>query len=176
MTMASAARMQPIRLASRSRYQTHPLPITDPNFLDDDFPVPLRQLIEEPRTLEATGIPQPFLTSLALKILYFGGTMKGWQIAQAMRLHFSGVVEPLLQELKAHHLVQVLGGNHLNRASYQYTITEDGSQRARELLERNRYVGPCPVNLEHYIQVVKLLAQNRPAVKELDVQEASACK
>jgi predicted ATPase with chaperone activity len=98
--------------------------------------------------------------------------MKGWQIAQAMRLHFSNVVEPILQALKAHHLVQVLSGNHLNRASYQYTITDDGSKRARELLERNRYIGPCPVTLEHYINVVKLQAQNRPKVKEAEVQQA----
>jgi hypothetical protein len=57
MTMASAARMQPLRLASRSRYQTHPLPITDPNFLYDDLSLPLRQLIEEPRTLRPLGFP-----------------------------------------------------------------------------------------------------------------------
>ncbi|MEW5956919.1 MAG: hypothetical protein AB1801_04290, partial [Chloroflexota bacterium] len=124
------------------------------------------EAIKEPHTVEATGIPEPFLTSLALKILYFGGTLKGWQVAQAMRLHFSGVVEPILQTLRQHHLVQVTGGSNLNRASYQYIITDKGSGRARELLERNRYVGPCPVTLPHYIQVVKLQARGRPVIKE----------
>lgn len=132
----------------------------------------LLKVLEEPRTLEATGIPQEFVAGLALKILYFNGSIKGWQVAQEMRLHFSGVVEPILQTLKRHHLVQVTGGSNLNRASYQYAITDKGSQRARELLERSRYAGPCPVNLRHYIQVVKLQAQSRPLVNEDDVKQA----
>ncbi|GAB4448546.1 MAG: AAA family ATPase [Anaerolineae bacterium] len=161
-----------MRLLARERANTQPLLLSSPDMPFDGFSGPLRQLLEEPRTIEATQIPQPFLTSLALKILYFGGSMKGWQIAQTMRLHFSGVVEPLLQALKTHHLVQVTGGSNLNRASYQYAITDNGSKRARELLERNRYVGPCPVTLGHYVNVVKLQAQSRPLVREADVQQA----
>ncbi len=130
----------------------------------------LRQLLNAPRTIEATGIPEAFITSLALKILYFGGSMKGWQVAQSMRLNFSGVVEPVLQTLRRHHLVQITGSSSLNRASYQYAITEKGSGRARELLERNRYIGPCPVTLDHYIDTVKFHALNRPSVREFDVQ------
>ena len=58
------------------------------------------------------------------------------------------------------------------RVSYQYTITDKGGERARELLERNRYVGPCPVTLEHYIEVVKLQAQIRPVIKDANVRQA----
>lgn len=172
MTNGQSSRLQPMRLSIRERANTQPLSLVSPDSAFDGFSGPLRQLLEEPRTIEATQIPQPFLTSLALKILYFGGSMKGWQIAQTMRLHFSGVVEPLLQALKTHHLVQVTGGNNLNRASYQYAITDNGSKRARELLERNRYVGPCPVTLNHYVNIVKLQAQSRPLVREADVQQA----
>lgn len=172
MTNGQPSRLQPMRLLARERASTQPLLLSSPDLPFEGFSGPLRQLLEEPRTIEATQIPQPFLTSLALKILYFGGSMKGWQIAQTMRLHFSGVVEPLLQALKTHHLVQVTGGSNLNRASYQYAITDNGSKRARELLERNRYVGPCPVTLNHYVNVVKLQAQNRPLVREAEVQQA----
>jgi predicted ATPase with chaperone activity len=139
-----------------------------PQVLSDE----LMRLVKEPRTIEETGIPQTFLTGLALKILYFGGTMKGWQVAQAMRLRFSGVVEPLLQALKSHHLVQITGSDSVNQASYKYAITDKGGGRARELLERNRYVGPCPVPLEHYIKVIKLQAKSRPTVYEKDVRRA----
>src|SRR5215210_2444684 len=86
----------------------------------------LQQLVEEPRTIEATRIPQPFLADLALKVLYFGGLMQGGQVAQALRLHFSGVAEPILRALKAQHLVEVVGGSTLNPVSYQYTITDKG--------------------------------------------------
>jgi predicted ATPase with chaperone activity len=89
-----------------------------------------------------------------------------------MRLHFSGVVEPILRALKADHLLEVTGGASLNPASYQYTITNKGGVRARELLERNRYVGPCPVALRHYIELVERQARRRTLVKESDVRRA----
>jgi hypothetical protein len=132
----------------------------------------LLPLIEEPRTIEATRIPPTLLADLTLKILYFGGLMQGGQVALALRLHFSGIVEPILRALKAQHLIEVAGGSTLNPVSYQYTITDKGSERARELLERNRYVGPCPVTLEHYIEVVKAQSKIRPVVKDADVRQA----
>lgn len=128
--------------------------------------------MEEPRTVEATGIPEEFIANLALKIIYFNGVMKAWQVAQATRLNFSGVIDPVLQELKTQHLVQVTGSKDLSRTSFQYAITEKGSLRARELLDRNRYVGPCPVTLKQYVQVSKLQAQNRPKVKQEQVHTA----
>lgn len=131
-----------------------------------------QELFEEPRSIEATRLPEAFLADLALKILYFGGTMQGGQISRAMRLHYSSVVEPVLRTLKAQHLVEVVGGSSLHQASYQYTITNKGGERARELLERNRYVGPCPVTLEHYTEAVALQAERRPTVDDEGVCEA----
>lgn len=132
----------------------------------------LRQILEEPRTMEDTGLPQGFLSDLTLKMLYFGGAMLGARIAQSLRLYFNGVVEPVLRGLKAEHLVEVTGGSALSPASYHYTITNKGSERVRDLLERNRYVGPCPVSLEQYIKVVKAQAQIRPWVTDEEVRQA----
>ncbi|MCB0178627.1 MAG: ATP-binding protein [Anaerolineae bacterium] len=132
----------------------------------------LRQILEEPRTIEDTGLSQGFLNDLTLKTLYFGGAMLGARIAQSLHLYFSGVVEPVLRGLKAEHLVEVTGGSALSPASYHYTITSKGSERARELLERNRYVGPCPVSLEQYTQVIEAQAQIRPWVTDENVREA----
>lgn len=135
-------------------------------------PSPGRQLLAEPRTIEETGLPQSFLEDLTLKLLYTQKELTGGEIAAELCLHFSGVVEPLLQTLKARHLVEVTGGNNLNRGSYQYAITSKGRELARELLARNGYVGPCPVTLAHYFQMVKRQAQHRPLVKKVDVQQA----
>ena len=136
------------------------------------FTTDMLEMLQEPRTMEETGIPEEFLASLALKTIYFNATMKGWQVAHEMRVSFSGVVEPVLDLLKRNHLIQVTGSENLNRASYQYAITDKGSQRARELLERNRYVGPCPVTLNHYIQIVKRQAKSRSLVTQEDVKIA----
>jgi predicted ATPase with chaperone activity len=107
-----------------------------------------------------------------LKVLYFGGTLQGGQVAQTLRLHFNSVVEPILRMLKAQHLVEVTGSSTLHQASYQYSITNKGGERARELLERNRYVGPCPVTLELYTEVVRLQGMSRVLVKDADVRQA----
>lgn len=166
----------------RRKGQTGPLPPADPQpemllpetaeAETEEFGV-LPELFQEPRTIEDTRIPQPFLADLALKILYFSGTMAGGQVALAMRLHFNGIVASILRLLKTQHLVEVLGGSSLNAASYQYSITDRGGERARELLERNRYVGPCPVALRHYIEAVEFQSARRFLVRENDVREAT---
>jgi predicted ATPase with chaperone activity len=112
------------------------------------------------------------IINLALKIIYLNGPMEARQIAHSLRLNFRGVVEPILQDLKRVHLVQVLSGK-TDTASYKYAVTDKGSIRAQELMDRNRYAGPCPISLRHYAQVVKLQAQNRPQVSHHDVQRAT---
>ncbi len=167
--MANAPTIK-LRGVEMPKRQVRMAPEREPLFepLDDNS----QQMLQEPRSIEATLIPPEFISNLALKILYFAGTMKGWQLAQAMRLHFSAVTEPILFDLKQHHLIQVTGGNNLNRASYRYVITDKGGVRARELLDRNRYVGPCPVNMKHYVSIVKLQSQQRQLVNEETVQKA----
>ncbi|MCB0192723.1 MAG: ATP-binding protein [Anaerolineae bacterium] len=138
----------------------------------EDLPPELKQVFEEPRSIEDTRIPQAFIADLAIKTLYFSGTLMAGQIAQMMRLHFSGVVEPILRSLKTQQLIEVMGGSSLNSASYQYAITSKGGERARELIARNRYLGPCPVSLRHYVEAVELQAKRRVLVKEAEVRKA----
>ncbi len=155
-----------------ARHPSEPLLPIDGGFSPQKFNKMLQAAVQEPRTLEATGLPADFLQGLTLKIVYHNGLLRGWEVARALRLNFSGVVEPLLQDLKNQHFVEVTGGEHHNRASFRYKITDKGSQYARELLERNRYAGPCPVNLKHYVEIVRLQAQHRPSVTRTDVEFA----
>ena len=131
-----------------------------------------QQMLVEPRTIEGTGLPKSFLSDLVLKMLYTDGVLEGHEIASALCLHFSGVVEPLLSALRHDNLVEVKGGNHLNPASYRYDLTEKGTQRARKAWERNCYVGPCPVTLEQYINIIKTQSSQRPRVGQAEVVRA----
>ena len=137
-----------------------------------DIDSSLRQLVEEARTIEATGLPEALIADLTLKILYLGGKKQGGQIAQSLCLNFNGVVEAILRGLKAQHLVEVKGGSSLHQAAYEYGITDKGSERAKELLERNGYIGPCPVSLKNYIQVIQTQVQRQVQVTVEDVREA----
>jgi predicted ATPase with chaperone activity len=134
---------------------------------------PLQRLLIEPATVEETGLPMSFLARLTLKILYFGGTLTGSEVATDLHLRFRGVVDAILAELKQHNLVEVKGGDHRNPGTYQYTLTDRGTQQANEALDRNRYVGPCPVALERYSEVIIAQGVQRPQVSEAEVNQAT---
>jgi predicted ATPase with chaperone activity len=70
-------------------------------------------------------------------------------------------------------LVEVKGGDHRNPGTYQYTLTDRGTQQANEALDRNRYVGPCPVALERYSEVIIAQGVQRPQVSEAEVNQAT---
>jgi len=102
-----------------------------------------------------TGLSLGFLADLALKVLYFEGYMSGLEIAQALALPFAGVIEQVLLFLKRERFCEVKGSTGAQESSYQYAITERGSEKAREILERGQYVGPAPVTLEAYTQAIR---------------------
>lgn len=104
----------------------------------------------EPRTVEDTGLGLGFLSDLVMKILYFQGYVTGAEIAEQVRLPFTGVVDRILEFLKRDLLCEVKGAGGLGQSSYEYTITAKGIARAREILDRGQYVGPAPVPLTEY--------------------------
>lgn len=110
-----------------------------------------------PKSLEETGLNLGIVADLALKTLYFEGYMQASKLAEALCLPFSGVVDSVLEFIKRERLVEIKGSGSgtLREAGYQYAITDRGSERAKELLERSQYVGPAPVTLDEYRQSVR---------------------
>ncbi|MGQ9517586.1 MAG: ATP-binding protein, partial [Anaerolineae bacterium] len=109
-----------------------------------------------PRTMEETGLNMGLIADLVLKTLYYEGYMPAAQIADAVCLPFTGVIDQVLDFLKREHLVEIKGsGGALRESAFQYAITERGAERARDLLERSKYVGPAPVPLERYKEAVR---------------------
>ena len=107
-----------------------------------------------PSNLAETGLNMGFLADLTLKILYFEGYLTGSDIAEHLRLPFTNVVQKVLEFLKRERFVEVKGSASLRESTYQYAITSQGSERAQEVLERCKYVGPAPVPLEAYTKAV----------------------
>ncbi|MFZ5917439.1 MAG: ATP-binding protein [Chloroflexota bacterium] len=85
-----------------------------------------------------------------LKLMYFEGSISGYDIARAVKLPFKAVVEEALEFLRREKYCEVRGAGGLGESSYQYIISSKGSERAREVLERSMYVGPAPVPLQTY--------------------------
>ncbi len=113
------------------------------------------------RSVADTGLNMLAIADLVLKVIYFSGLMTGQQIADYVRLPYQGVIDSVLEFLKREKLIEVRGAAGISAAvaTYQYIISEKGSEKAREALERSQYAGPCPVTLGQYIAAMQ--AQNR---------------
>ena len=113
--------------------------------------------------LDDTGLSTLWLQDLALKILYFQGYLTGFKIAEEIALPFAGVTDLILESLKREKLVEVKTSSvGLGEGSYQYAITGQGIEHAREALERSQYAGPAPVPIEFYNESIR--RQNRHGI------------
>ncbi len=108
-----------------------------------------------PRSIDDTGLTLFFLTELGLKIMYFGGSMSGLQVAERMRLPFTGCTDQVLEYLKREQMAEVKGSGGFGEQAYQYTLTSKGREKAQEALERSQYAGPAPVTLTAYVNAMR---------------------
>ncbi len=116
------------------------------------------------RTVEDTGLNMGILTDLAIKTIYFSGYLSGQQLADRMCLPYNGVVDRVIDFMKREKWIEVRGSAGISEASYEYLISQKGSSKAQEAIERNMYAGPCPVTLAQYVYAVKA-QYNRPLVQ-----------
>ncbi|HYN87587.1 MAG TPA: hypothetical protein VER55_03605 [Ardenticatenaceae bacterium] len=108
----------------------------------------------EPRTVEETGLNLGIVADLVLKTVYFSGELSAQDIADQTRLPFTGVIESALDFLKREELLGITGSAGFGERAFRYTISQKGTARVREALDRSAYVGPAPVTLEAYRRVV----------------------
>jgi hypothetical protein len=116
--------------------------------------------------VEETGLTALWLQDLVLKIIYFGGYLTGFRVAEETALPFSGVIDQILDSLKRDKLVEVRSSQQmgLGEGAYTYAITGAGIARAREALDRNQYAGPAPVPLQVYNEATRRQFRGRMLV------------
>ena len=114
----------------------------------------VRNLPANPTSISGTGLSIAFLADLAIKTMYSRGLTLGNEIAESLRLPFVGVIDKVLESLRMQRLIEVTGSVGIGKSSYRYAISQGGREHARELLEQSEYVGPAPVTLEAYTQMV----------------------
>jgi predicted ATPase with chaperone activity len=150
-----------------------------------------RSEIPTPGSVEGTGLDLGFIANLALKIIYLNDQITAARLSDQMCLRYGNVLEPALTLLRREHLVETLSGGaqgpprrrssdislsseHLVEPSsggtqsplnYGYAITDKGRERVLQIMERSAYIGPAPVTLEQYVDVVKrhAIAESRVA-------------
>ncbi len=108
----------------------------------------------EPEKLDKLDINEPLIAGLIMRMMYLNSQMVAHEIAAEVCLPFYNIVEPILTELKNSRLIEIIRGD-MASVSYVYTITEAGRARAIQYFEQTTYVGPAPISVESYVQIIK---------------------
>ncbi|HUU85332.1 MAG TPA: AAA family ATPase [Phycisphaerae bacterium] len=106
----------------------------------------------KPDTLEEAGISDALLESLVFKYLLAVGSSTGRAMTKELGLPGRPTLE-LLSALKSQQMVYYRDTAAMG--DFKYMLTEAGRDRAKRYFEECTYVGPCPVPLAHYIELVE---------------------
>lgn len=130
--------------------------------LPDIVSVESTQAPAAPIDVEATGVARDTLRDLTLKL---GSTVHHfttqWMVEH---LHLPQlVVEELLHQLSADHLIEVLGS--AGPIGFRYALSQRGRGLVERLLEISSYVGPAPVSLATYSALLDWEMERFPEVR-----------
>lgn len=132
----------------------------------------LEKSIPEPQSIEETELSMGFLADLVLKLVYYKSDATSAEIGEALALPFVGVLDKVLEFVKHEELVEISGSRGLGERGYQWTITGRGSERAVQALDRDHYLGPAPVPLPRYNEMVRRQSLGDLKVGPSEVRQA----
>jgi predicted ATPase with chaperone activity len=124
-----------------------------------------------PHNLDETGLSSSMIDDLLLKRLFSGGPQTAGSIADALTVPFLTVLTNL-NELRRLHMTHVVGTRGYGERNYIYTLTEEGTVRARSAFERNMYDGPAPVPLTDYVESVRAQTVRDVVITKEAIEEA----
>lgn len=124
-------------------------------------------LAPRPRTIEETGLSGNFVNELIAKHLYDGGTMVVRDLVQRSALA-GPVVEEILLILRKEACVEVRGED---AGALRYALTGAGRAFALEASMREGYLGPAPVPLDKYCEVLQSQSVHMHQVTREEMRE-----
>lgn len=114
----------------------------------------LHRMPIEPQSIEATKIHEADLLTLLIKLIYSGRLQTIRQFVDAIKLPYHIVLE-LVPKAVDRQLLRSLGmRDSANLIDMSYVLTEEGRRTAQDALQQSRYVGPAPVTLEEFTDMV----------------------
>jgi predicted ATPase with chaperone activity len=124
-----------------------------------------------PMTIADTGLDASQIADLLMKHILFMGEFMIPELAERIKLSLS-VVETAMESLRREKFIDVKGGTGYAAVTYTFKITEPGKNRAADLLDLCRYVGPAPVSLEEYRLMVETQTIKSTIISEEGVKKA----
>jgi len=120
-------------------------------------------------SLEDTGLTKLNIADHLVKILYNGGDLTGHQMAEIAKLPFSGVLDSVVEFLKREKFLDTKaqsGGAGIGEASFRYTLTDRGTAKAKEAMDRTSYASAAPVPLDMYLDSLRAQNTERPPIRQ----------
>jgi len=108
---------------------------------------------KEPETLYDLKIESEIVSNLIFKELHVHGKRTPRQIGKALKIK-PDIIQKIVNDLKQQEMVGMVGGTGVG-SDYQYGLYPKGIERARNIYERDSYVGPAPVGFEEYVRISK---------------------
>jgi hypothetical protein len=120
-----------------------------------------------PRDIADTGVPQPLLMGLMLKLMQIEARETVADLAQSMRLPYQ-IVRRLMDEASQRKYVEALGASAGGAiAEIRYTLSQAGRAAAGDAAAQGLYMGPAPVSLAAFqAQVQKQTIKNERLTAE----------
>lgn len=145
-----------------------------PISLSDELEEPKLSLPRRPRTIEETGLTMSYIADMIVRALYIIGELTGNELSDHLTLLYEGVLDQAMRYLRKELLVEVKGSGGLSERSYRYQVTQKGIERAKELGERTQYLGPAPVPLAVYTDMMIQQGIRGVTIDEQALREACA--
>jgi len=122
-------------------------PVARPNVHFDARPV-------IPDRVEDLGIPRSLVSDLVLRYLWLHGSANLARLHESLKLSFP-ILETMFHQFRQQQLLEVKG---MQGNDYSFMLTSGGRALATARNEVCQYVGPAPVSIQHYHDVVKAQA------------------
>lgn len=138
---------------------------------DQDMDMVFHRTPPPPRTLADTGLEPALIEGLLVKHMLALGDFRLHDLSARLKLPAS-VLEEEMNDLKAERLIEVKPASARATLAYEFRLTDLGRERAHQLMAQCRYVGPAPVPLDAYAELVEIQTVRSVAVTEREVLAA----
>jgi predicted ATPase with chaperone activity len=144
---------------------------------DEDQPRPtaeydvFRRLLSAPDTPDELDIPFSVVSDIILRVLFNEGQVNLRRLADITRLELK-VLDLILERMQHDMLVEIASAGSMGRFTYAYSLTDAGGKRARDAFERGQYIGPAPIPIEKYTQMILLQTNQNLRITPQQVQKS----
>ncbi|MCU0491661.1 MAG: ATP-binding protein [Chloroflexaceae bacterium] len=146
--------------------------LTPFNMSDEPVRVQLPNMPRRPMTIDDTGLSLSYIADLVLRALYVVGELTGHGLSEQLMLPYEGILDQAIAYLRREQMVEIKGADGVGERSYRYQVTNKGVERAKELGERSQYLGPAPVTLKAYTEMMARQTTRGVEVDEANIRKA----